>query len=266
MGMVFIFFAVSILSCTAGSICGIGGGVIIKPVLDATGIMGVSSISFLSGCTVLAMSLVSVWKNLRAGTAKMDVGISTALAVGAAAGGVAGKAMFQSLKNAVGDENLVGMTQALVLIVITLGTLVYTICKEKIRTKHCRQIWLCVLIGLMLGIMSSFLGIGGGPINLVVLGYFFSMSTKEAALSSLYIILFSQITSFVQTCVTGTIPDVELVYLVFMIIGGVLGGTIGSRINKKISEKGVDRLFIFLMAVIVVINIYNAIKFGVAAF
>ena len=49
MGMVFIFFAVSILSCTAGSICGIGGGVIIKPVLDATGIMGVSSISFLSG-------------------------------------------------------------------------------------------------------------------------------------------------------------------------------------------------------------------------
>ena len=76
----------------------------------------------------------------------------------------------------------------------------------------------------------------------------------------------SQISSFVQSCVTGTMADVELVYVVFMIIGGVLGGTIGSRINKKISEKGVDRLFIFLMAVIVVINIYNAIKFGVAAF
>ena len=76
-----------------------------------------------------------------------------------------------------------GMTQAVVLIAITLGTLVYTLCKEKIRTKHCRQIWLCVLIGLVLGIMSSFLGIGGGPINLVVLAYFFSMSTKEAALS-----------------------------------------------------------------------------------
>ena len=68
--MVLVFFVVSILSCTVGSICGIGGGVIIKPVLDATGIMGVSSISFLSGCTVLAMSVVSVYKNLRAGTAK----------------------------------------------------------------------------------------------------------------------------------------------------------------------------------------------------
>ena len=68
MGMVFVFFAVSILSSIAGSICGIGGGVIIKPVLDAVGIMSVSSISFLSGCTVLAMSLVSVYKNIKAGS------------------------------------------------------------------------------------------------------------------------------------------------------------------------------------------------------
>ena len=123
MVMVLVFFAVSILSSTAGSICGIGGGVIIKPVLDALGVMSVSSISFLSGCTVLAMSVVSVYKNLRSGTARMDLKIATSLAVGAAAGGVAGKAMFQSLKEAVGDENLVGMTQALVLIAITLATL-----------------------------------------------------------------------------------------------------------------------------------------------
>ena len=54
----------------------------------------------------------------------------------------------------------------------------------------------------------------------------------------------------------------KLSYLAVMIVGGILGGTIGSRINKKISEKGVDKLFIFLMAVIVLINIYNAVKFS----
>lgn len=262
MVMFLVVFAVSILSCTAGSICGIGGGVIIKPVLDATGIMGVSSISFLSGCTVLAMSLVSVYKNVRSGTARMNVRISTALAVGGAVGGVAGKAMFQGLKDAVGNEDLVGMTQSIVLTIITLGTLVYTLYKQRIHTKNCTQLWLCAVIGFVLGVMSSFLGIGGGPINLVVLGYFFSMSTKEAALSSLYIIMFSQITSFAQTCVTGTIPDIRLSYLVLMIAGGIMGGTIGSRINKKISEEGVNKLFIFLMAVILVINIYNAVKFA----
>ena len=45
-----------------GAICGIGGGVIIKPLLDAFGIAGVAEISFLSGCTVLSMSCYSVVK------------------------------------------------------------------------------------------------------------------------------------------------------------------------------------------------------------
>ena len=173
MVMVFVFFLVSILSSLAGSICGIGGGVIIKPVLDATGIMSVSSISFLSGCTVLAMSIVSVYKNIRAKSAKLDVKIATALAVGAAAGGVIGKTMFQSLKTAVGDENLVGLVQAAVLIVITLGTLIYTIYKARIKTKEYRQVWLCIVIGIILGVMSSFLGIGGGPLSLGVYASFF---------------------------------------------------------------------------------------------
>lgn len=237
---------------------------IIKPVLDATGLMSVSAISFLSGCTVLAMSVVSVYKNLRAKTAKLNVRTATGLAVGAAFGGVVGKSMFQMLKSAVGDENLVGMTQAIVLIIITLGTLIYTIYKKRIRTKNYTQIWLCVVIGVILGVMSSFLGIGGGPINLVVLAYFFSMGTKEAALSSLYIIMFSQITSLVQTVATGTIPDVEITYFLGMVIGGILGGTLGSKVNKKIDEEGVNKLFIILMIVIIGINIYNAFKFALA--
>ena len=46
-------------------------------------------------------------------------------------------------------------------------------------------------MSITLGILSSFLGIGGGPINLVVLFFFFSMDTKTAAQNSLYTILFS---------------------------------------------------------------------------
>ena len=258
-----VFFAVSLFSSIVGSICGIGGGVIIKPVLDAADIMSVSCISFLSGCTVLAMSVVSVGKNIRNKTAKLNVRIATSLAIGAASGGVIGKILFQSLKRAAGNENMVGMTQAVVLMLITLATLLYTLFKKQIRTRSYSQIWLCLLIGVLLGILSSFLGIGGGPINLMVLGYFISMSTKEAALSSLYIIMFSQITSLLQTVVTGSIPDVQFIYLAVMLVGGVAGGMIGSRVNRKIPEKNVDRLFMALMLVIIGINIYNAVRFAV---
>ena len=257
--MIVVFFAVSLLASIVGSICGIGGGVIIKPVLDAMNVMSVSCISFLSGCTVLTMSVVSVYKNMRAGK-KLNLRIATLLAVGAAVGGVAGKMMFQAVKASVGNENFVGMVQAIVLIGVTGITFVYTIFKKKIHTLTLNNAAVCVIVGLVLGIMSSFLGIGGGPINLMVLGFLFSMSTKESALASLYIIVFSQVTSLVQTVVTGTIPPVQLSYLVLMVIGG----TIGSKINKKIEDEKVDKLFMALMFIIICINIYNTYKFAVA--
>ncbi len=48
-GTILVVLIISVLSSVAGSICGIGGGVIMKPLLDAVGIMSVSEISFLSG-------------------------------------------------------------------------------------------------------------------------------------------------------------------------------------------------------------------------
>ncbi len=55
-----VYFIICFIATTIGGISGIGGGVIIKPVLDSFSSMGVASISFLSGCTVLSMSVVSV--------------------------------------------------------------------------------------------------------------------------------------------------------------------------------------------------------------
>ena len=55
-----VFILVSFFASVIGAICGIGGGVIIKPVLDAFGLYSVSTISFMSGCIVLAMTAYSV--------------------------------------------------------------------------------------------------------------------------------------------------------------------------------------------------------------
>ena len=111
-------------------------------------------------------------------------------------------------------------------------------------------------IGVALGIMSSFLGIGGGPINLVVLYYFFSMSTKTAAQNSLYIILVSQITSIATTLFTKTVPEFEWLWLVLMVAGGIGGGVVGRLINKRIDNKQVEKLFVVLMFVIIGISCY----------
>lgn len=256
-----IFLLVSFGASIAGAICGIGGGVIIKPALDAVGVLDVSTISFLSGCTVLTMSCYSVIKGKSSGENLVDLKVGTPLGIGAAVGGVLGKIIFQMLSDTFENKNMVGAVQAFCLLIITLGTLIYTLKKDKVRTKKVSNFMVCLLVGLFLGIMSSFLGIGGGPINLVVLFYFFSMETKTAAQNSLYIILFSQITSLIQTLVTGNVPSFPLTVLFIMVVGGLLGGFCGRIINKKMNSKMVDQLFICLMIVIIGINCYNIYHF-----
>ena len=260
--MVVLFFIVSFLASIAGAICGIGGGVIIKPVLDLFGLASVSTISFLSGCTVIAMSCYSVGKNILAHENRVDFAVGTPLAIGAAVGGVLGKQLFSTIKAMFENGNTVGAVQAVCLAVVTLGTFIYTLKKDRIRTHQIINKVVCVIVGLVLGIMSSFLGIGGGPINLVVLFYLFSMDTKTAAQNSLYVILFSQIASFLTTLITRSVPEFDVLALVFMVAGGIGGGMVGRKINKKLDNKAVDKLFLCLMAVIILISCYNAVKYA----
>lgn len=256
-----VFFIVCFLASVVGAICGIGGGVIIKPVLDSLGIMDVATVSFLSGCTVLAMTTYSVAAGKISGESCVETKTGLPLAIGAACGGLFGKWLFCLISAKCSNLDRAGAVQAACLLLVTAGTLVYTLRKENVKTYHTKSPVICVLIGIGLGILSSFLGIGGGPINLVVLFFFFSMSTKTAAQNSLYIIFFSQIASLASSILTCCVPDFSPVILLLMAAGGITGGIAGHAVNAKISEKTVDKLFIGLMIVIIGINIYNIYRF-----
>ena len=258
-----VFFLVSLLASIAGAICGIGGGVIIKPVLDLLHLETVAAISFLSGCTVLSMSCYSVGRSMLAGERRVSLSTGTPLALGAAVGGLLGSRLFSAVKSLFDDPNRVGAVQAACLAAVTAGTLLYTLNKGRIRTHRVENKAACAVIGLALGCMSSFLGIGGGPINLVVLYFFFSMDTKTAAANSLYIILFSQLFSLLSTLVTRAVPDFRLPVLVLMVAGGIGGGVIGRAVNKRIDDGVVEKLFMALMAVIILISVWNTVRYAV---
>ena len=53
--------------------------------------------------------------------------------------------------------------------------------KKKIATHSLNQWFGIMVLGWSVGLVSVFLGIGGGPLNIVLLLYFFSMKSKEAA-------------------------------------------------------------------------------------
>ena len=128
---------------------------------------------------------------------------------------------------------------------------------QEISRLHWRQMVVLAEIGLLLGVISSFLGIGGGPINLVVLSFFFSMETKKAAQNSLFIILLSQSASLIFTLLRGTVPSFPPLLLAIMVLAGILGGVVGRRINKRIDAKAVRKLLVGLILVIIFICCYN---------
>ena len=257
----FILAMICLMASTVGAVVGAGGGVIIKPVLDAFGQYSVSTISFMSGCIVLSMTAYSVLKAQLAHESVIEKGVSTYLGIGAALGGLVGKQLFDTVKAMFENANTVGAVQAAALFAVTFGTAVYTLNRSRIRTRRVTNPTACVVIGLCLGLMSSFLGIGGGPINLVVLYYFFSMETKPAAQNSLYIILLSQTASLLFTIVRGKVPEFPAVLFACMVCCGILGGVVGRKINKRIDSQMVSKLFLGLLVVIMGVCCYNFFRY-----
>lgn len=258
--MILLYFFVSLMATVAGAISGIGGGIIIKPVLDATHTLSVGAISFLSGCTVLAMTTVSLVHS-RKGSVTLNIKMSTLLGIGAALGGVLGKELFDMAQKVLPGENIVGAIQAIILLIITVGVFLYIRLKNIIISKDTQSPITAVTIGITLGLISSFLGIGGGPLNIAVLYYFFSMKAKIAALNSLYIIFLSQTACLISTLIHNNIPVFDPLVLIVMILAGVSGAFIGGAFNKKMSNRHVEIFFSGLLVIIVFINIYNFLRF-----
>jgi len=272
-----IFFVVSILASVVGALCGVGGGVFMKPALDAVGVLPVNTITFLSTCTVISMTsynVITAALNSKKNSSEnlIDWNLTTWLAIGSAAGGVIGKIIYTNIKNSFSNPEIVGGYQALALLLAVFLTLLYTVNKKKIKGMKVTNPVALVILGFALGTISSFVGIGGGPMNLAVLYFFLSMPTKMAAQNSLYMILVSQVASLVMTFAKGSVPAEFTtpgnfgiwVMLIGMMLCGVYGGILGKKINKKMPSETVDKLFIFLIFVIMALCVFNAVtKLGI---
>lgn len=131
--------------------------------------------------------------------------------------------------------------------------------KKRIKGLHVKNVPVILLSGILLGLFSAFLGIGGGPINLVLLYILFSLGLKEAAFGSLFVIAVSQTASLILTIAMG-IPSFNAYDLVAMILGGVGGGLIGSAVLKRISVNKAEMVYIVMIVAIIGICIFNIVR------
>lgn len=91
------------------------------------------------------------------------------------------KSYVQAVKEVLQNENRTGTVQSIVMIFITLN-LIYTAKKNDIKHIILKIRFYAFIIGVILGIFSSFLELEEDYINLVILIFFFSMTTKKQLL------------------------------------------------------------------------------------
>lgn len=253
------YLVIALVASTIGAISGVGGGVMIKPLLDLFSQYSVETISLLSSFTVLAMAIAAVIKHIQYKTEfKKDVAIL--LASGAVAGGFIGDRILARLISLFKDASNIKIIQNILLLLLLIMVLIYiNKFKKHIKFKVENKV-IIVLIGIILGMISTFIGIGGGPINIVVLTLLFSMDTKDAAVNSLVLILFSQMAKITNVAFSQGLGSFDLSMLIYMIPAGILGGILGSKLNKTLKSKDIQRIFNCVLIFIIFINIFNIIK------
>lgn len=113
-------------------------------------------------------------------------------------------------------------------------------------------------MGGVLGFLASFLGIGGGPVNVSLLMLMFALPIKEATLYSLSTIFFSQLAKLVTIALTSSFMRFDLSMLFYVIPAAVIGGLWGARFSRVLSPKKVTFIFQVIVLVVLLINLYNA--------
>jgi len=256
MGTGILYFFVIIIANTVGAMAGIGGGVIIKPVLDFIGAHPVSSVSFYSSVAVFTMAVVSTVKRISAGDEfESSKGIS--ISFGAVVGGAIGNYVFNFLFTLFASSSAVSLVQIILLIIALVFAYIYI--QFDLKGLHLKHMMWYFLSGILLGFLASLLGIGGGPINVSFLMLVFQMRIKKATLYSLSIILFSQLSKLFTIGFTEGFGQFDLTMLYFVIPAAILGGTVGSTIASRLSPKSTQFIFQSVIILVIIINVYNGI-------
>ncbi len=249
-----IYFLIAIFATTIGAIAGLGGGVIIKPMLQIGSDFSIININILSSITVFSMAITSLIKRKRANTF-YKVENMYYIIIGSLLGGFLGNKIFAVFISFFESEKKVESFQIVLLILFLLLILIKDIFKDLPKIKGSKINYL--IVGIFLSILCTFLGIGGGPINVSFFIILFKMDIKTSAFLSIIIIFFSQLVNIISYGFSGLYFSNDLSPLLLMVPGAILGGIIGSYLATKLSSRQISYIFNVVIISVIVLNVYS---------
>src|SRR6516225_831012 len=109
-------------------------------------------------------------------------------------------------------------------------------------------ILITILVGLVAGMLSGLVGVGGGIIIVPALVFFLGFSQHEAQGTSLGILLLpAGIFAVINYYKQGYI---DLKVVILLLLGFVAGGYIGSKVSLSLSEAALKKIFAVMLILI----------------
>lgn len=135
--------------------------------------------------------------------------------------------------------------------------------EDKVENSIRPSQWLVYIIGLMMGVVTGIVGVGGGFVVVPVLVLFIGLPMGTAVGTSLAIVFVNSATGYIGHLLhdshAGGSPDIGIIVLVaaFGIVGSYLGGKLAGKISQTYMRRGFS-VFLLLMAGAVAANIVTS--------
>ncbi|WP_226580225.1 sulfite exporter TauE/SafE family protein [Halobacillus litoralis] len=262
--MFFVMFIIGLVTALVGSVAGLGGGVILVPVLLFLG-DHFSSFDWVSPQSIVGVSLVvMIFTGMSSAISYMkhervDKKIGLIFLFGSIPGGIVGSWFNQYFKTD-GFSLFFGCVMIIVSLLFFIPRrqigdplIKKGLKREKTIDGKTYTYRMPFLIGFVLsftvGMLSGLLGIGGGSLMVPAMILLLNIPPHIATATSMFMIFFASISSSAMHVFLG---HVELGYTLWFIPGAYLGGTLGAGINRKLNGRAVEW---FLRVLLILIGI-----------
>jgi len=268
-------FTVLLLSFAVGflsGIFGIGGGVLMTPILIFLGIPATYAVANVAN-TILGISISGATTHWYKKT--LDYKMGFMIVIGGLVGAILGMQIFEYLREIGNIDKIIALLYVYLLAII--GTLIFvegvrevTALKKKIilRKKLHTHYWIHglpfrmrfsksklyesvltpIILGFIVGLFASIMGIGGAFLMVPAMIYLIGMPTKLIPGTSLFVTIF--ITGFVVIAHALQFKSIDLVLVSFLLFGSIIGLHIGLKLSEKLNPSEYKALLAILLITI----------------
>jgi len=238
LGLIALGFAAGVL----GSMIGLGGGIVVVPVLTFFGFSPTlaASSSLLAAFSNATASTISYSKQKR-----VEFSLGLKLGLLTIPGTVLGAYVSSDITPQI-FKILFGL--------VLIASAIYIFARKKIESKKpnltSKMMVFAIGASFFAGIISAFFGIGGGIIFVPLMVVGMGMAMKKAAPTSQLILLFASLSGVIVHSLLG---HSDFLVAGFLAMGSFAGGIVGAKLSIEIKER-------FLQILVSIVIIAAAIK------